>query len=1412
MANIGRQVADTLDYAHKQGITHRDVKPSNLLLDLRGTVWVTDFGLAKVAGPGGDNLTHTGDILGTLRYMPPEAFEGRSDVRGDVYSLGLTLYEILTMRPAFDEKDRHKLIKQVTTGEPAHLDKIRREIPRDLVTIIHKAIDRDPNHRYASAGDLAADLQRFLDDEPVLARRQTQLERYVRWARHNPGIAVLGGVLTAVLVLVTVASLLVAGHMADLARNEAKSADDERAARNEAVEAQVQATEERTQAERAKSAAEESKKRAEQALQKAEENYAKARAAVNDYLTAVSEDDRLKAPGLNGLRIQLLQSALQFYQEFLKERGNDSALRRELAAVFFKVGQIYSDLGQFPTAAQSFAQSLRLYEALAVEAPDDEVVQDGLAKVLFKQGQYTRAINLWEKLIRPDDPRYHADLGWAYNQVAFNAKNNNKKKNPALELEFLRKALAIRERLVKLRPDDPEARQGLAASLNNIAANLKAEHKAEQLPLYRRAVEEMEVAYKLRPSDPITLQGVIILVRNLADVTRVQGNADEAVAAYHRVAEVLDRRARDNPEVPGTAAEMMTGYQTLAWYLRELGRLDEAARVVRQGRDRAAEINVDDGTFFMAEGGFYLEALTVAEARAKGAADVRSDVEPAATAAVASLRNYLLTGWRDSSWLKTNPLPAPLRERADYKELIAQVEVLSKAEQVAKSAQSAPAEKVTARETCLAALEALAAPEPNARHARRALAQARQSLGQAYLDAGLVEEARTAFDDALALREKIIREAPANEQLRADLVQSQSAAGDLFAAAGRLADAAKTWDKALATLEDSLKTNPNSIAIQTVLAERLRHVADQYATFGLWDTARKHYRRAFEVQVPTDFQSWYLFADLLKEAEDGAELRSFTNRVVDLLAADKGLEALNVGRIILLSSDAAARYPKAIKQIALKNINTLRDWRDCWQGLAAIRRGDADKSLPLLEQVKDPLQKLPALALALHQLGRTDAARAALQEAEQVAEERLRNGLGGADLKLPDAWWSDWLLCRSLRREAHQAIHGQALPDSPYERLFRARVLLALDQTDKADAEFAAAVQVRPDDADVWLTRSRIYARLGHKDRTAADLAHAQQLKADDPLPWIQSGRLLAEQGEDRQADAAYARASILGKGELNRYLEAGWWVVGPYPDQLELACPPEWNPDPSKPVSALGGKGNLQWQTVPTTPHSGKIQLPDPIGGQAKASSYALSYVYADRERTATLRLWPKNDARVWLNGRLVFAGFGEGKITSSIEIPVTLRTGRNALLVKNRHDKGVSCECAFMGANTEDDYARLAEKNPDQPRLWIDLGRRLGEVGRWDEATRAFARAVELKLKDPQVWQERGRAFADLGKWDEAAADFAQTLDLRPAKAVTLYHGWWTERHGIDDAVLRHAEVYDRLRQLRPSNASRLVARKGE
>ncbi len=178
VAKLGAQVADALAYAHGQGILHRDIKPSNLLLDANGTVWVTDFGLAKSEGT--DGPTQTGDIVGTLRYMAPERFDGWSDPRSDVYALGATLYELLTLTPVYNEANRAKLIERVLHDPPVSLRKIDRAIPRDLETIVLKALAKEPGQRYTTAEALAEDLRRFTADKSIL--RGAALPRRMRCA------------------------------------------------------------------------------------------------------------------------------------------------------------------------------------------------------------------------------------------------------------------------------------------------------------------------------------------------------------------------------------------------------------------------------------------------------------------------------------------------------------------------------------------------------------------------------------------------------------------------------------------------------------------------------------------------------------------------------------------------------------------------------------------------------------------------------------------------------------------------------------------------------------------------------------------------------------------------------------------------------------------------------------------------------------------------------------------------------------------------------------------------------------------------------------------------------------------------------------------------------------------------------
>jgi eukaryotic-like serine/threonine-protein kinase len=194
VAKVGMQVADALAYAHSQRVLHRDIKPSNLLLDVHGDVWVTDFGLAKYDD---EYLTATGDVVGTLRYMAPETFKRSADARSDIYSLGLTLYELLTIRSGDDAQGIRRTGVSTKIPLPRTVD---RGIPRDLETIVLKALAHEPEHRYSTADEMADDLRRYLADRPIRSRRTSWLEHAWMGCRRNPALAVTACVAAILLV------------------------------------------------------------------------------------------------------------------------------------------------------------------------------------------------------------------------------------------------------------------------------------------------------------------------------------------------------------------------------------------------------------------------------------------------------------------------------------------------------------------------------------------------------------------------------------------------------------------------------------------------------------------------------------------------------------------------------------------------------------------------------------------------------------------------------------------------------------------------------------------------------------------------------------------------------------------------------------------------------------------------------------------------------------------------------------------------------------------------------------------------------------------------------------------------------------------------------------------------------------
>ncbi len=206
IARIGFQVAEALEYAHQRGVLHRDIKPSNILLDGVGNAWITDFGLAKYENAG--DLSHSQELVGTLRYLAPERFDGKSDRRGDLYALGATLYEMLTLQPAFQGKNPLEMIDQIAKVPPRPLRKIDPAIPIDLETIVLKAMAKEPQDRFANAQEMADELRRFLDGRPIVSRRINPIERYWRWCKRNRLLASMNAIAAVLTTFIAIGSTI----------------------------------------------------------------------------------------------------------------------------------------------------------------------------------------------------------------------------------------------------------------------------------------------------------------------------------------------------------------------------------------------------------------------------------------------------------------------------------------------------------------------------------------------------------------------------------------------------------------------------------------------------------------------------------------------------------------------------------------------------------------------------------------------------------------------------------------------------------------------------------------------------------------------------------------------------------------------------------------------------------------------------------------------------------------------------------------------------------------------------------------------------------------------------------------------------------------------------------------------------
>ncbi len=592
------QIAEALAHAHQQSVIHRDVKPSNILMRRDGHAQLFDFGLARLASE--TQLTQTGDLAGTPSYLSPEQIAARPsgiDERTDVYSLGVTLYEALTLEVPFRGETTPQVLKQVLAAEPRSPHEKNSAIPRDLETICLTAMEKDRDRRYASARALADDLRGFLEFRPIQARPIGPVSRLWRLARRHRAVATAIG-LTALLVLGAPTGFWLV--------------------------------------ERAHSQRLQKLRRAEQtALMHAEENFQLARDAVESMLARVGRDRLAHVPGMRKIQREILDDALRFHRQFLDLRRDDPAARADVTRSLVSLAQVLASLSQIQEAEDCYREAL----ALAADDSAGRMIQGdgwvGLGKLLWEQGKWSEAeeayglaLELRRGLLRADPTsmaRRRDTQAILANLATVDAEQG--RVQPARE--------RYEEALALLDADAPLTTEDVASTVAAIEAQYgvlllevgEAEPSRDQLERARERLErlipaggDVELEERLatvhenlgllawagsqagRSYDEEGESGVAMMRdRELLPVVRmshlVRGGGEnentlaEAESHLGRAQSVAEGLSGRFPSVPFYRGELARVRNNLGLVLLDLGRIDEAIALLVQSHRVASELH-----------------------------------------------------------------------------------------------------------------------------------------------------------------------------------------------------------------------------------------------------------------------------------------------------------------------------------------------------------------------------------------------------------------------------------------------------------------------------------------------------------------------------------------------------------------------------------------------------------------------------------------------------------------------------------------------------------------------------------------------------------------------------------------------------------------------------------------------------
>jgi tetratricopeptide (TPR) repeat protein len=593
-ASYMHQVALALQAAHDQGILHRDLKPHNIMVEEQtDRPLVTDFGLAKFV-EGQNSITYAGQVMGTPAYMSPEQAQDAASVTpaADQYSIGATLYHLLTGRPPFQAANIAETIRQIIDKQPLALRQLNAGVHRDLETICLKSIHKDPSRRYESCHELAEDLQRYLQGRPIVARPVGRLERTWRWCQRNPIPASLTA--TAALLLIAFMASIVIGY------------------RNTSA-----------------------------ALAVSESRLQKALQVVDELFTRVSEDELLNEPGMQPLRAELLEKALKHYEYFLSEGGSNSKLGEEVAAAHFRVGMIYQLTRRLEDAERELLLARQQQEKLMDEIPSSDAPIKALADTCNALGSVYSKLNrnddaiamleeaasLRTRLVerQPEDTEYRRLLSNATMNMGM-VRVDQKQVDPSQTnqsqieqgLSEMQLAQSMRIDLLKSEPDSVRLQRDLALGWYSIGKNQAELGRLEDSVSALK--QGVAIFRELAQKDSRSLSGkyrLVVALTLLGGVLAEQDKSMDATSVYEEALIPVQSLAQSNPEVPDYQHAWLDLLLRLGIEYSDQGNLDRSVEVRLQALELAKQLSEEspDDPILLSDVAYCLGALGDTERR-----------------------------------------------------------------------------------------------------------------------------------------------------------------------------------------------------------------------------------------------------------------------------------------------------------------------------------------------------------------------------------------------------------------------------------------------------------------------------------------------------------------------------------------------------------------------------------------------------------------------------------------------------------------------------------------------------------------------------------------------------------------------------------------------------------------------------